>query len=241
VRSASRLLVAVLGLSLLAGCATTQQEAARLQLNDARTRASQVPLVLGARDPAARIAALTLIGGRDGAALVVRVRNLQPRPVTDLPILVGVSLPRRQRIYLNRAAGLDYFQTHVPLIAAHGELTWVFTTRRRLPSQARPFAEVGEAVSSAPAGAHEIPGLSVALARPTAGSGARLILVNHSSVPQYQLEVYGVAQRHGRYVAAGRASVEGVAAGATQALSLRLVGDPAGGKLSLEVPPTIFS
>lgn len=240
VRSVRSTAILVLALPLLAGCATTQQEAARLQLNDARTRASQAPLVLGARNPAARIAMLTLIKSHDGGAIVVRIRNLETRAVSDLPILVGVRSPRGERIYLNRGAGLDYFQTHAPLIGADGELTWVFTTQRRLPRGAQPFAAVGEAATLPSARPREIPGLSVALERRVVGRNLKLTLLNHSPVPQYQLEVYGVAERGGHYVAAGRASIKHLAPGAAQPLSMRLVGDPAGASLSLALPPTIF-
>ena len=65
--------------------------------------------------------------------------------MSDLPISVGVRVNGKRPIYLNRQspAELSYFAAHLPVVAAGGTLTWVYTTDRRLPGHARPFALVG--------------------------------------------------------------------------------------------------
>jgi hypothetical protein len=63
---------------------------------------------------------------------------------------------------------------------------------------------------------------------------------NPSSVTQYQLPVYAVAQRGQRWVAAGQTTIEELDGRASARVRLPLVGNPSGAALSLEAPPTIF-
>lgn len=217
------------------GCATTQDEAARLQINSARLRAAEVPVRIAQSDPGVRVTTTALVSGTGGSAVVVRLRNLLARPVSDLGLLVGYSQRGKRLTYLNKAPGLDYFQTHVPAIAAHGVLTWVFTTSRRLPTGVTVFAHLGEPSAAAPALPATLPSLGIS----QAGS-AQVTVSNPTAVPQYQLQVYGVAQRRGRYVAAAQANIEHLGTGSSKAIRLALIGSAAGSRLSLEVPPTIF-
>ena len=69
----------------LAGCATTQQEAARLRLNSARLRATQVRLRVVQPNPAIKVQSVSLLASHGGSAIVVRLRNLLGHPVSDLP------------------------------------------------------------------------------------------------------------------------------------------------------------
>ena len=131
-RSVRSLSVALAVISL-AGCSTTQQEAARLQLNSARLRATEHAVRIRQRNPNVRVEQVAAVRGTGGSAIVVRLRNLSSQPLTDLPISVGVTARRHRPIYLNGGAGLDYFSTHTPALAAGGELTWVLRTDRRLP------------------------------------------------------------------------------------------------------------
>ena len=233
--SARHLIAGATVVLAVAGCATTQDEAARLQINSARLRAAELPVRIAQSDPGVRVMTTAVVSGTGGAAVVVRLRNLLARPVSDLALLVGYSQRGKRSTYLNRAAGLDYFQTHVPAIAAHGDLTWVFTTQRRLPAGATAFAQVGEPSAAAPALPATLPSLGIV----QAGS-SQVTVKNPTGVPQYQLQVYGVAQRRGRYVAAAHASIEHLGTGSSRAIRLAPVGSAAGSRLSLEVPPTIF-
>jgi hypothetical protein len=208
------------------GCSTTQQQAARLQLNSARIRASQVALRLDGRDRAVVVTSVRAVAGR---AIVVALRNDGATPVSDLPLLVRIASAR----YLNGAAGMPYFQTHVPAIAAHGRLQWVLTLARRLPPRAPLVARVGRATVTPAVKA--LP--EVRIAR----SGGVVTVRNDSSIPQYQLPVYAVASRGGRYVAAGQTTIADLGAGAQVRLRVPLVGDPSGATLSLEAPPSIFN
>ena len=232
----------------LAGCATTQQEAARLQLNAARIRASEQPTevkVAGQTVDVTRIARV-VTGGQ--TAFVVQVRNSGRRPVSDLPISVGVRAGKERPIYVNRQspAELSYFGAHLPLVAAGATLTWVYTTDRRLPAHARPFALVGATPSNTAPRANPLPVIrasAVAPATAVSAAGASPLTVslhNLSSVPQYQLQVYAIAERAGRYVAAGSFTVPHLGSDASRRLKLPILGHINHARLQIEAAPTIF-
>jgi hypothetical protein len=227
----------------LAGCATTQQEAARIQLNDARIRASQVPTTVGHPSGAVAVGPVQLIATRGRRTFVVVVRNLRSTPISDNPISVGVIGPGGQRS-LNSAAGLSYFATHLPSVSGHGELRWVVRTAARIGTRPRLFAIVGRAPRGFGQPPSVLPSITVALVRRGAGrgDGGREITVlvrNGSSIPQYQLPVYALERRGGRYVDAGSATLGTLGSGASRTIRIELSGQPAGGRLELEAPPTI--
>jgi hypothetical protein len=228
VRSASAVLIA--GLTL-AGCATTQQQAARLQLNSARTRTAQDRLHLGGHAREVVVRSVTLINSSHRSAVVVTLHNTGDAPVSDLPLLVGVSRSH----YLNASAGVPFFQSHLPAIGGGGSLRWVLTVGRPLPRGAVPFARVGTATGDIATTITSLPTVRVAAA------GGMITVRNTSSVPQYQLPVYEVASRHGRYVAAGQKTIAQLGGGSQVRLRMPLVGDPRGATVSLQAPPTIFN
>jgi hypothetical protein len=241
--------VALAAAAAVAGCSTTQQEAARLQLNSARIRASQLPTRVTAPGQAVRVTQVARIvtGGR--TAFVVRVLNPGAKPVSDLPISVGVRVGGKRPVYVNTQSPeeFSYFDAHLPLVPAGGTVTWVYTTTRRLPSRARPFAVVGGAPSARARWttplpvirAHAVP--AGGAANVAAGAGALTVVVrNLSTVPQYQLQVYAFARRGGRYVAAGDFTVTHLGSRATRTLRLGVLGPLDHARLQLEAPPTIF-
>jgi len=223
----------------LAGCSTTQQEAARLQLNSARLRASQLSVRVTHDNPQLAVTRLAVLGSGRGSAIVVRLRSRTAHPVSDLPISVGVIRPGGRRHYLNTAPGMDYFQTHLPVIPADGALTWVLTTGQ-IPSGQRPFAIVGAQGAVQPGAIPTLPRLTVAATLTRPGRSLALTVGNPSAAPQYQLPVYAVASRAGRYVAAGEATIANLGTGTSTQLQVTLVGNPARATISLEAPPTIF-
>jgi hypothetical protein len=72
------------------------------------------------------------------------------------------------------------------------------------------------------------------------GAGAAGTVRNRSNVTQRSLVVYGLAVRSGRIVAAGRAVLPEVAAGASVPFQAFLVGAPTGARLEASAPPTTF-
>jgi hypothetical protein len=240
--------VAIAPAALLAGCSTTQQEAARLQLNAARIRASQEHTKVAVAGEAIQVTRLARVVSGGLTAFVVQVHNAGSEPVSDLPISVGIQVHGKPRIYLNlqSPAEFSYFDAHLPLVAAGATLTWVYTTDRRLPAQARPFALVGGTPSNAAPRTSPLPVIraTVATSATTSSSASAapltISLHNLSSVPQYQLQVYAVAERAGRYVAAGNFTVPHLGSNASSRLKLPILGHVNHARLQIEAAPTIF-
>jgi hypothetical protein len=248
VRSVSRIRTACAALALasgalpLSGCVTTQQVAARARLVDDRIRASQEPLRLTRRNPDVRVTKLTLVRGSAGTALAVLLRDTSARSLTDLPIAVGVITRAGRKLYLNRAANIDYFDSHVVALAPRRVVAWVFTTPRRVAVTGRPFAEVGVSpLAQPPAGA--LPQIDVTLQGAGSRPGERILhlsVANRSGIPQYQLPVYALGLRGGKDVSAGRATVAQLGTDGTATLHLTLLGSVRGATVSLSALPTIF-
>ncbi len=231
-----------LGVLLLSGCATTQQEATRLQLNSARLRAAELRTTVARPDPAIRVDRVTVLTGGTGAgsAVAVEVSNLAAQATSDLPIVVRAETAPHRTTALNGAGGLDFFETHLPSITAHGRLTWVFTTGRRLASGTHVSIVVGAPKGQSLTVPDRLPALQITSTAPNRGA-VRLTVRNPTSVPQYQLQVYGLASARGRTVAAGRAAIAHLGTHASTTVTLRLLGAAAPtGAVSFEAPPTIF-
>jgi hypothetical protein len=235
--------VAVLGAGLLAGCATTQQKAARLRLNSARILASQNGTRVTTAGDAVAVTGIALIVSDRRTAFVVTVRNPGRRPVSDLPISVGYRAGRRRLVYLNAGANLTYFDAHLPAVAARSTLTWVYAAGRRLARAARPFALVGATAAVPGSAVASPPVIRTGVPATEKGGVVTVAVRNLSGVPQYQLPVYAVAQRGGRTVAAGVQTVPTLNGNADQTVRLHLLGDPGRvgrGRVVVEAPPTIF-
>jgi hypothetical protein len=238
-----RTLAAVAGAAALAGCATTQQEAARLQLNSARIRASELRTKVTVPGRTVEVTRVARVVADGGTAFVVQVRNSGQKAVSDLPISVGVRVGRKRWLYVNlqSPAELSYFGAHLPLVAAGATLTWVYITDRPLPTRARPFALVGATPSNTAPHANPLPVIRASAVTSAAGVAPLAVSVhNLSSVPQYQLQVYAVAERAGRYVAAGSLTVPHLGSNASSRLKLPIVGPIDHARLQIEAAPTIF-
>ena len=237
-------LASVLALGTLSGCVTTQQRNARAQLIADRTLASREAVQVTHLNPYVHVAGLALVRSSHGTAVVVRLRNTSGHALTDLPISIGVLTRRGVRVYLNRRAGSDYFDAHVPAVAAKSTATWVFTSSRHVDGGSALFADVGVARSPASEPVSTLPSIEVSRAPESLADGVRgvfrLAVLNTSDVPQYGLQVYAVAVRGGRYVGAGRIGID-LGGGDRRTLDLTLLGNPSRARISLDALPTIFN
>ena len=239
VRSASAI-AATLVIGALTGCTTTQQKAARLRLNSARIRTTQLPTRIGESDAQVRVSGLSLVRQPGRTALVVTVQNDGPNALSDLPVIVGYRVGHGRPTYLNAAAGLGYFQSHLPVIAGHGTLHWVLTNSLAVPLGGRPFARVGStaAVSTNPPA--DLPAIRIEQVSRAPHGRLRLRVVNASGVPQLQLPVYAVAEHGDRVVAAGQTTIEQLGSGAHATITLTLIGTGGSRQIAVVAPPTIF-
>jgi hypothetical protein len=229
------MLVLAIGGGGLSGCVSTQHKNARAKLVADRTIEGRKPLWLGGRSREVRVLHVARVRGRHGGAVVVTLRNRGANALTDVPIAVGVRSAGDRRRELNGGRGLAWFQTHVPAIDAGETTTWIFTTRRTLPT-GRPYAVAGRASS---AGA--LPRIAATVERAgTARRAVRVTLANDSDVPQYGLQVYAVVRVQGRVVAAGTATVRHLGSRGRAGARVALFGAPGRHTARVHALPTIF-
>lgn len=234
VRRTTAACVATLPLAVVVtGCVSTQQIAARARLVSARELASQSTTKVGRPNPDVTVDGVALIHVRAGTAVVVSLRNNTTTTLTDLPISIAVR-SGNHALHLNRSANLDYFQSHVAVIGPHATTDWVFTTARRVAG-GRPVATVG-LPDLHPALAGRLPRVTV-----TSDGTARVTVTNHSTIPQYDLQVYVVAMRAGRYVGAGGAEIPHLGTHATTSAAVTFVGAAQRITLKPIAVPTIFN
>lgn len=223
----------------LAGCVTTQEENSWLLLRNARTLASENAVRVRVENRLVRVEKIEIVRGRGSDALVVSVANLGSRPLTDLPISVGVVARRGAPVYLNGRANIDYYDTHVPAIPAHATTSWVLPGIRTVPA-GRVFARVGVARDPSSTTVAALPRITASQISAASADELRVRLLNDSSLPQYTVQVYAVALRHGTAIAAGRGAVGELSGSSKATVGLTITGDDAGAELQLYAPPTIF-
>lgn len=233
--------------AVLPGCVTTQEKNSWKLLVNARTLAAQKAVRVTHQNPGVRVERVQLVrvgNGRVGA-VAVRVRNLTRRPLTDLPISVGVPGPKHAKTYLNDKANIDYYDTHVPAIPAARTTIWVLPVTAKQAKdlkvlKGRPFAVVGDATSPASTTVQQLPQIGTAQRGAGFGSHLKVSIDNHSGLPQFGLQVYAVAVKDGAYVAAARKTIRNLGGGASATVGMTLLGNPAHGSVQLSALPTIF-
>jgi hypothetical protein len=240
-------LAAALGAALaLGGCVSSEQKAAWVHIESARIIVSQNATVVVHPDPQVRVTRVSVVTGSGRVAIVVGLRNLSPHPVNDLPISVGLREPADRSLYLNRRAGLSYFETHVAEIPGAGRITWLYSgPAPRRPSgaslaDAHAFAVVGRPDRTPITVARRIPPVRAALVSAN-GQVLRVTVTNLSSIPQVPLPVYALALTGGRYSAVGTGTVAALSPGSSAPIRLDLVGHTTGHQpITLEALPTLF-
>jgi hypothetical protein len=154
-----------------------------------------------------------------------------------LPIAITVKDASGSSVYTNSTPGLSATLVSVALLPAHGALTWI-DDQVTAPASARSVsARIGEGAAARGA----IPQLRVAAPQLNAspsGVTAEGMVVNDSRVTQQELVVYALARRAGRIVAAGRAVLASVPAGASTPFQVFFIGDPRGAQLQVDAPAT---
>ncbi len=226
--------LALAALALTAG-ESSQDENAKLEnvaKREARHRSqAERGLSIARESTKVRVLETSLVKDSEGAAAVVRLRNVSATTLQDVPIEITVRSASGTPTYTNDIPGLAAELVAAPLLPARGELAWV---EDQVPASGDPrsvSAKVGEGEATGGA----IPRLSVqgtTLSTESSGEAhAEGSVVNHSPLEQHEVAVYAVARRAGRIVAAGSAVLPQAAAGAATHFQLYFIGDPRGAQL----------
>ncbi|MGA2321009.1 MAG: hypothetical protein ABSG95_09770 [Solirubrobacteraceae bacterium] len=236
------LVASALALALaLAGCETTAEKSAKLEREAGKhvTRA-QAGLSIKRASAYVKVLGEVIVRSREGAAAAVTLRNTSSRTLLEVPIAITVTDAEGRTLFENNAPGLEGALVSIPSLPAHDEFTWVDDQLPPSDAAAAVLARVGEAASSSAA----LPVMGIAGVHltedPTNGVGAAGTVTDRSPVAQRKLVVFGVARRAGRIIAAGRAVLPEVAAGASVAFQLFFIGDPRGAQLAMSAPATTF-
>jgi hypothetical protein len=235
--------VLVLVALTLTGCETTAEKSAKLEREALRHAkpASTKGISIASPSRIVKVLGKTFLSGSEGGAVVVTLRNTSAIAQSRLPLIVTASSPAGAKLYTNDAPGQAPSLTSAPLVPAHGELSWVDDQVQGVDGSAKLTAEVGEgsAVKAKP------PVVAVVSHRlekePGGGTMVAGSVANRSTVEQQELVVFAVARRGGRVVAAGRAVLSAVPAGATSPFQIFLIGDAGGASVEVSAPPSTTS
>ena len=226
----------------LTGCETTAEKSAKLErAAEAHARPAQRAqhgLSITRQSSDVKVLDSGVLHSSEGSAAYVTLRNTSSRSLKDVPIAIAVKAPQGATVYANNAPGLAPTLVSAPLLGAHGELTWV-NDQVQSPDTADSVAvKVGEATAVSAA----IPRVVVHDAHlfedPASGEGAEGTVTNDSPIEQQELAIYVVARKGAKVVAAGRAVLPLLAAGASQRFQVFFIGDPRGAELSVSAPPS---
>ena len=225
---------------LLCGCESTQQRSAELQRSAKHETLSQQGVSVKSENPSVTVLRSTVVDSREGAAVVVALRNSSSRTLENAPIEITVHNAHGGTLFQNNAPGLEPSLTQISLLPAGAEVVWIDDQVPTTGTPTSASALVGEATRAS----GSIPALSVTNTHLASEAGAEATLSgtveNHSRVNQQDLVVYALASRGSKLVAAGRAVLPEVLAGASVQFQIYFVGDPSGTRISTSAPPTSF-
>jgi hypothetical protein len=229
------LALAALALALaLSGCETTQEESAKLEKTAKHFALAHRGLTITHASTQVHISAAAVVHSSEGTAAVVTVTNNSAHALRSVPIAITVRSSGGQTVYQNNAPGLEAGLTSISSLPAHGTVTWVDDQVPTAGGPASVSAIAGEAqAAGGPEPRIEVQGLHLAEAATGEASGT---VRNRSGVTQQHLVVYVTARREGMILAAGRAVLGEVAAGASVPFQAFLLGAPAGAKLEVSAP-----
>jgi hypothetical protein len=230
-----------LGLAALAlsGCQSTAEKSAELEKYH-RVSGSTAGLAIDHTSAIVKIAATAILHGSEGTAAVVTLRNGSGATQTAVPLAITARSTSGATLYTNTESGQERSLTTVAIIPPHGEATWVDDQIQTPETPASLTAKAGEGTPLTGA----TPLISVTagpIVEEGAGPEAKGTVTNHSSVAQTQLVVYAVATRGRRIVAAGRAVISLLGAGASAPFKALMIGSSTGGaRLALTAPATVL-
>jgi hypothetical protein len=230
--------LAALLAAALAGCQTTQEKSARLEKEAKHLSLATTGLSVTRPSSVIRVREAVVLHGAESAAAVVVLANTSSRALARVPIAITVSDRSGKTVFSNDAPGLEAGLVSVASLPAHAQAFWVDD---QLPAGAKPArvsARVGEGTPAA-----SVPQIAITSVHATEGAatgpGVAATASNRGRVPQQSLAVFAVARRAGQIVAAGRAVIPELPAGASAPFQLFFVGSTQGAQLRLLAPGAV--
>lgn len=232
------LAVMMLALSC-SGCESTQEKSAELKKLEKHEVLAARGVSVSSESPNVKVLHSTVVRSSEGTtAVVVVLRDNASHAIELAPIEVRTTDAKRAVLYQNNAPGLEPSLTRVSLLTPGKDTVWVDDQAQGSGVATGASALVGEGKP-----ATTIPKISVTGAHLSAEAGSETesgMVANQSSVTQQNLVVYAVARKGAKIVAAGRAVLPEVAAGATAPFQIYFVGAPRGAQIEVSAPPSTF-
>lgn len=236
-------LVAIAAVALVAtgtGCETTAQKSARIAEELGPVK-EEKGLKISRASEDVKVVATTVLSDREGAAVVVEVRNSSGRALADVPIAIDVRDAAGASVYRNDLAGLETALTAIPYVPANGSAIWVndqvLATGK--PADAKVTIGAGGTPVSGP-----LPKFSATPPRldgdPYSGIVAGGTVENESGAKNDRVLIYAVARQGGKVVAAGRGALEKVKQERKPLpYNVYFIGDPRGAEVEVTLYPTL--
>jgi hypothetical protein len=221
------------------GCQSTQEESAQLQKAAKHEVLASRGVAVSSESPNVKVLYSTVVRSSEGTtAVVVGVRDTASHAIENAPIEVSAKDAKGAPTYQNTGPGLQPSLTSVALLEPGRDTVWVDDQALGNGVAASATALVGEGKP-----ASKVPAIAVSGTHLSEEAGSETEsgnVSNRSSATQQNLVVYAVARKGGKIVAAGRAVLPEVGAGATAPFQIYFVGPPKGAKVEVSAPPTTF-
>lgn len=222
----------------LAGCSTTYQKAARLQLNSRRIVLASSVTRVGTPSRTVLARDVTVLRAKGRTVVVMTVVNDGHRAVSDLPIAVGYRARGKLVKDVNTAAGEQYFDSHLPPLRAGQRLVWVLSPAHAIPRGARLQVVVG--ARPATHSKVTLANATVSVKVDQSSRGLAVTVRNLTGVEQQNLLLYAYVKRAGKYQQAGSATIAEIDSGARGRARLALIGHGSTSTVKVEAVPTIL-
>ncbi|HEX4437370.1 MAG TPA: hypothetical protein VH061_11320 [Solirubrobacteraceae bacterium] len=231
-------LVLALACLALTGCETTQEKSAKLERTHRKGAVASKGLTIAQANPDIKVLSATAVHTSEGTAVVVTVAN-SGSAQREIPLLVSVKQTGGSPIS-NSEAGLAHSLTSIAYVPSHGKAVWVDDQLTLIGKPGAATAKVGEGKKAK----GSVPKVELGTHKLEKESDEEVVtgtVTNGSSVPQHELVVYATATQGSRTIAAGRAVITSLAAGAKSKFQIFLIGAPAtSAHLTVSAPPSTF-
>ena len=232
-------LVAMIGLVVGSGCQSTQAKSDELAKEGAEM-IDPGKVQIGDENTQVEVLETALLTDEYGTAVAVTVKNKSDRFLANLPIQIDVRNKKGSSIFRNDQVGTAPALLGYPLIGPGQTVTWVHDQILASGKPASVKVKVGTKVDAPPPG--EPPEIVVSNTRlqvdPVSGVEVVGKAENLSPIDQQEMIFFCVARRGNKIVAAGRGGLKKLSGGQKTDFASFFIGDPRGGDVSVEAPPT---
>jgi hypothetical protein len=218
-------------LTVLAGCESSQDQAAKLTASSTTVQAkAPAEAKRSAGGGTLKVVSASLIQGAHGDAIAVQLVNEGSQNQTLAPISVKVADANGTSVYSNHGSGFASSLKQVPNVPPGGAAWWV-ASGVRVPAAGKSVkASVTTSQSKHSGVSLDVSDLRVG-PDPHGGIDALGQVVSKSRASLANVIVASVATKGDRAIAAGSASIGSVPSRGRKNFRIKLVGDPSGGVL----------